>query len=234
MSIKIKKEDVLIRGTRTGLQIVLNDETDFQSAKKSLAERLAESGSFFQGAQVTLDLGARMLGPAELVEIEELMCDRFGIHLGRIVHTCNDAGPRQRRPTVREARETVEEREPALEPDEGKRPTVLVKRTIRSGQVVKYDGNVVVLGDVNPGSQVISSGDIVVVGAMLGVAHAGASGDRTAIVAALRLAPTQLRIAGRIARPPDGAAGPHRPEVARLDDEGIVVEKMSWVTWGDS
>lgn len=110
-------------------------------------------------------------------------------------------------------------------------PTVLLRRTVRSGQRIAFDGNVVILGDVNPGAEIIASGDIVVVGTMRGLAHAGAKGSPGAVVAALALQPTQLRIGPQLGRPPAGgqrSLGPGRPlplEVARLDGGRIVVEE---------
>jgi septum site-determining protein MinC len=103
--------------------------------------------------------------------------------------------------------------------------TVLIKRTVRSGQCIQYAGNIVVLGDVNPGSELIASGNIVVMGALRGVVHAGATGDEEATVAAFRLQPTQLRIANHITRPPDGEyLPPNQPEVARIRDGVVVIE----------
>lgn len=71
--------------------------------------------------------------------------------------------------------------------------------TLRGGQALHNLGNIVVVGDVNPGTELVASGDIVVFGALRGVAHAGAQGDESARVVALELAPTQLRIATLIA-----------------------------------
>jgi septum site-determining protein MinC len=76
----------------------------------------------------------------------------------------------------------------------------LVSRTVRSGQLVRYPGSVVVLGDVNPGAAVVADGNVIVWGRMRGAAHAGAAGDDKAVVGALELAPEQLRIAGHAAR----------------------------------
>jgi septum site-determining protein MinC len=104
--------------------------------------------------------------------------------------------------------------------------TVLVQRSLRSGQSIQYPGNVVVMGDVNPGAEVIASGNIVVMGSFRGVAHAGATGDESATITAFRLRPTQLRIAGHITRPPDGEpAGPDVPETARIRDGIVVIER---------
>ena len=107
--------------------------------------------------------------------------------------------------------------------------TVMIRRSLRSGQSVSFDGNIVIMGDVNPGSEVCATGDIVVFGCLRGVAYAGANGKQDARVVALRLMPTQLRIADRIARSPDGEVqAPLSPEAAFLRDGAIVIEP--WTT----
>lgn len=103
--------------------------------------------------------------------------------------------------------------------------TILIKRTVRSGQCIQFDGNVVVMGDVNPGSEIIASGNIVVMGALRGVVHAGATGNEEATVSAFKLQPTQLRIANHITRAPDGDYPiPEHPETARIKDGVVVIE----------
>ena len=102
---------------------------------------------------------------------------------------------------------------------------VLVRRTLRSGQVVQHPGHVVVIGDVNPGAEIIAGGDIVVWGKLRGIVHAGATGDDGAVVCALSLTPLQLRIGNHIARAPEGREGlPERPEMASVQDGEIVAE----------
>ncbi|MBE3572597.1 MAG: septum site-determining protein MinC [Moorella humiferrea] len=105
--------------------------------------------------------------------------------------------------------------------------TFLVCRTIRSGQRYEYPGNVVVMGDVHPGGEVVASGHVIVMGTLRGVVHAGAEGDEKAVVLAFRLQPTQLRIAGYVSRAPDneGPGNAEEPEIARVRDEAVVIEK---------
>ena len=79
--------------------------------------------------------------------------------------------------------------------------TLYHRGTLRGGQTLHNLGNIIVIGDVNPGAELIASGDIVVFGSLRGVAHAGAQGDGAARVVALELSPTQLRIATKIAAP---------------------------------
>lgn len=100
--------------------------------------------------------------------------------------------------------------------------TLYHRGTLRGGQALHNLGNLVVIGDVNPGAELVASGDIVVFGALRGVAHAGAQGDRAARVIALELAPTQLRIATAIASGEAGARA-RGPEHASIADERIVV-----------
>ena len=106
--------------------------------------------------------------------------------------------------------------------------TLLVRRTIRSGQRLHYDGNVVIMGDVNPGAEVVCTGDILVLGALRGVAHAGAEGKVDATVFAFRLEPTQLRIAHVISRAPDEKSPlPSGPEIARVVANSVQLSMYS-------
>ena len=95
------------------------------------------------------------------------------------------------------------------------------KTTVRSGVTIRHNGSVIIWGDVNPGGEVVADGDILIWGALRGVAHAGAGGDRHCTIAALRLLPTQLRIADKVVRVPNTPADYFEPEVAYLTKEGI-------------
>ena len=102
-----------------------------------------------------------------------------------------------------------------------------VKGPLRSGVKIQYDGDVVVMGDVNPGAEIVAGGSVIIWGRLRGVVHAGAQGNEKAVVCALELAPTQLRIAGGIAVSPK-KQGKKQPEVAHLKDGQLVA-----VPWQD-
>ena len=72
--------------------------------------------------------------------------------------------------------------------------TMLIRSTFRSGESIHHYGDVVVLGDVNPGSEIKADGDIVVMGKLKGLPHAGASGDNEAAIIALEIASPRIRI----------------------------------------
>ncbi|MCB9667962.1 MAG: hypothetical protein H6734_00650 [Alphaproteobacteria bacterium] len=106
-------------------------------------------------------------------------------------------------------------------PDQGSR-TLTIHRTLRSGAVVRFDGDVIVFGDVNPGANVIATGKVVVLGALKGMAHAGALGDEDMTILAFDFRPTQVRIGRKIAIPPKS----HKsvPELVVVRDDEIVIE----------
>jgi septum site-determining protein MinC len=100
--------------------------------------------------------------------------------------------------------------------------TLYHRGTLRGGQILQQVGNIVVVGDVNPGAELVASGDILVFGALRGTAHAGAQGDAAARVAALELSPTQLRIATFIAAD-DAKRKSREPEVAFVHEQRIAI-----------
>ncbi len=99
--------------------------------------------------------------------------------------------------------------------------------TLRGGQALHHAGNIIVVGDVNPGTELVATGDIVVFGRLLGVAHAGAQGDESAKVYALHLQATQLRIATSIALDEDTRPSASQPEMAFLRDGRIIIAPFS-------
>lgn len=102
----------------------------------------------------------------------------------------------------------------------------LINKNLRSGQNLEHDGDVLVLGDVNPGSYITASGNIIVMGTLAGIVHAGAGGDDGAIVIALKLKAQQLRIARWITRSPDDSEDPEYPEKASVRNNQIIIEKI--------
>jgi septum site-determining protein MinC len=107
------------------------------------------------------------------------------------------------------------------EPGRALEDPLYMQGTVRSGVEIRHPGTVIVLGDVNPGGSIVAEGDILVWGRLRGLAHAGAAGNATCRIMALRLDPTQLRIADKVARPPETPPEEFLPEVAYIGNGGI-------------
>lgn len=114
-----------------------------------------------------------------------------------------------------------------------KLPTLYIQRTLRSGQSITSDGNIVIIGDANPGSEIIAKGDITVWGILGGIAHAGSAGNQYARIRALKMNAIQLRIADVFARRPDNINIPYIqktdtfvPEEACIRKKQIIIHKI--------
>ena len=101
---------------------------------------------------------------------------------------------------------------------------ILHKGTIRSGARISSDGNLCIIGDVNPGAIVSAKKNIYVWGKLLGIAFAGTSGNKKASIASLYLNPLQLRIADVIAIGPKDKPKNYYPEIALIDKETISIK----------
>lgn len=192
------------KGTKDGLIVYLNEAYDFDTIKSKLIEKLEKTKNFFSGARV-VSIEGKSLSINEENEIVNLMNDRYGMIILK-----KDALIKPEKKFFKGIDEGI---------------TKFIKSTIRSGTKIEFKGNIIILGDVNPGAEIIAYGNIVVMGALRGIAHAGSNGNESAFVSALKLFPTQLRIGKYIARSPDSTEfNPKYPEIAYVKDDIIVIE----------
>ena len=105
-----------------------------------------------------------------------------------------------------------------------KKKHTLYEGTVRSGERISSNGNLCIIGDVNPGAIVSSNKNIYVWGKLLGIAFAGKSGNKNASISSLYLNPLQLRIADVIAIGPKDKPKNYYPEIAVLDKQTISIK----------
>lgn len=212
---------IQIKGIGDSLLVTLGSGT-WPELQTALIGAIDERPAFFRGARLVLDVDGQALHVAELSALRDILSER-GLSLWAVLsesplteQTAQNLGlaTRLSKPGRAEVHET--EKAPA-------NAALWIQQTVRSGQKIAYEGNVVVVGDVNPGAEILAGGSVVVWGRLRGVVHAGAQGDEQAIVCALELSPTQLRIAGEIAISP-ARKGKPRPEVARLKNGRLEAE----------
>jgi septum site-determining protein MinC len=216
---------VHIKGTKDGLVITL-DEGPLDVVLQELQARLAARASFFLGGRAALCAGDFVLSVEQIEAIGSLL-QQVGMTLWAVeseqpaTHVAARAlgletGLRAAAAPVPQGQDPVSLAE---------LPGIVLRRTLRSGQEVHYAGHVTLIGDVNPGAEVVAGGDLVVWGKLRGRVQAGALGDDGAVVCALQLAPSQIRIGQYIAQPPERARLPKHPEIATVQDGRIVVER---------
>ena len=108
--------------------------------------------------------------------------------------------------------------------DSKKQDNVFYEGTLRSGDRISSNGNLLIIGDVNPGAIVSAKKNIYVWGKLLGIAFAGKGGNKDASIASLYLKPLQLRIADVIAIGPKGKPKNYYPEIALVDEQTIHIK----------
>jgi septum site-determining protein MinC len=215
---------VQIKGIREGLLVILG-EGSWDEVHQALLQQLDQQADFLRGARLALDVGNHILKAVDLGQLRDQLSDR-GLALWAVLSNS---------PTTEQTAQTLglatriskpaPDRviQPVKTTVDGGEGAVLVRRTLRSGFSIKHPGNVIIIGDVNPGAEIVAGGDVIVWGHLRGMVHAGAEGDDQAIVCALDLAPTQLRIAGHIAITPKRRGKP-QPEMARVNGGQVIAE----------
>src|SRR5215208_1338157 len=208
-----------IKGLRDGLLVSL-DDAPWRDQHVALLTQVDGQPAFFQGARLALDVASQVLHVNQLVDLRDELSER-GISLWAVIsesptteQTAQLLGLATRisKPRPEEGRKFSVE-------DLGEETALLLHRTLRSGTRIEFSGHVVVLGDVNPGAEIIAGGNVVIWGRLRGMVHAGAKGNRNAVICALDLSPTQLRIAEEVSAV-FKARENARPEIARINKDG--------------
>ncbi len=180
------KNPISFKGTREGIHVTVGKEP-WRQIMDELTRQLSRPSaqSFFRGARVQLDTGNRAIGVTELEELSALLAQHQMTLTAIAGENSTQRAFAQLRASLPPPEALRSESELAAQHDGGTpedAQAIVIRRTIRSGQMVRHAGTVVVIGDVNPGAEVIAEQDIVVWGKLRGVVHAGAAGDDRAIV----------------------------------------------------
>ncbi len=207
-----KKPNVMIKGTKEGLTLHLNDQCSFHELKNELDDKLSAHYRETEGEPlltVNIQTGNRYLADDQIEELKDIVRQKRNLVVNEVwsnVITKNDA------------EKLIDERN--IETMTG---------VIRSGQVVEITGDILIVGDVNPGGKVLAGGNIYILGSLKGIAHAGCNGNQEAVIVASKMVPSQLRIADSLNRAPDRVEeeDDRDMECAYVDDSGqIVVDRL--------
>lgn len=216
------KEDLLnFKGVKEGIFLNINGD-DFLSIKEELDTKMKNASNFYHGTKL-LGIKSEKLSDEDLMELKLILKYKYDL-----VVSDEELPKHVLYPSSLENmgnNEDYDFKEDTVFEGINCGMTKFVNGTLRSGQIVEYGGNIVIIGDVNPGALIQANGNIIVLGTLRGVAHAGVGGNLNAVVASYNLQPTQLRIGDKIARSPDEyieTCG--LPEVAKIKDGEVIIE----------
>ncbi|MFL0267787.1 septum site-determining protein MinC [Candidatus Clostridium radicumherbarum] len=199
-------DKILIKGNKEGLYAVIymNKFKDFDDMLEALIEKLTKGKKFYRGATFKITTDLKYISSKDLNRLKDVLFEEF------LIKDC-----------------IFEDREEKVNKVfsgiyEGR--TKFIRKTIRGGQTINYSGNIVIIGDVNPGAEIYAAGNVIVLGTLKGHVHAGFGGNEKALIAAFNLQPEILQIANIMTRSPEDGLKPKYPEVAKVKEDNIIVE----------
>lgn len=202
----MQDDRIVFKGNKEGLNVVinLNKFKNTEEMINALVKKLSYTRRFYKGAILKITMDIKQVDDRDLRKIREILFDEF------MIRDC--------------IYQDSEERANKLFTGVNEGRTKFLRKTIRSGQRFEYSGNLVIIGDINPGAEVYAAGNIIVLGSLKGSVHAGSNGNEKAVIAAFSLQPQIVEIAGVITRSPEDNMKPKYPELARIKNGKIIVE----------
>lgn len=216
-------QPVVLKSNRYGINLILDADMPFGQLEEAILEKFRESEKFFKNAKIAISFEGRRLSQEEEFSILDMIAKNTSIQVICVVD----------QDEMRE--QMYKEKIDNYYQDVADNTGEFYKGTLRSGQVLKCDTSIVIIGDVNPGAKIIAKGNIVILGSLKGNAYAGAAGDESCFVTALDMDPVQIKIGNVIGRSAD--RGPweairnrHRtmdPQIALVSKGNILIEPIT-------
>ena len=213
-----KSAVVQVSGRGTNVDFIIDDSAPFEQVTQNLRQYLVENRGLWSSGSISVNAGRRVHSQEQLDQIRQVIESESGLTVRRFWcspdHLDQESPdsdipaflksiaqePSSRRvktetaprpwSILRRARDSKPGNSSKAQPVQA----LFVKTTFRSGESIRYPGDVVVLADVNPGAEIKAGGDIVVFGRLRGLAHAGVDGDPKAAIIALDIDAPRLQI----------------------------------------
>ena len=179
---------VVIKGNKSGLTVFLDPAPPFEELLADVAAKFRESAKFWGSVQMALTLEGRKMTPEEEFAVVNTITENSQIEILCLLD--------------RDVRR-IERCEKALNDklmELNSRTGNFYKGSLAPGETLESEASIVVIGDVDHGARIIAKGNIIVLGELKGTAAAGMAGNREAVVVALEMAPTQIRISDATSR----------------------------------
>ncbi|MCI8770673.1 MAG: septum site-determining protein MinC [Lachnospiraceae bacterium] len=216
-------DTVVIKGTKSGIILVLDASTEYDVLKQDVAAKFKASAAFLGEAQKAVTFQGKALTDEQKMEIIKIIEENCRLSIVCIME--NDEKLEQA------FKNSIERQMIQQDYSTGQ----FFKGNLRSGQVLDVETSIIIIGDVKAGAKVISKGNVIILGSLKGNVYAGSSGNQNAFVVALDMDPMQIRIADTIARSPDKPKKrqPKETKIAFWEEGNIYIETLDKDVIGD-
>lgn len=213
------KDTVVMKGTKSGIILVLKPEADYEELKAQVAEKFKAASNFLGQAEKALAFQGKELTDEQKMELVSIIQANCKLSIVCLIE--NDE-------TQEKLFKQALEKNRVMAPPQDASTGQFFKGNLRSGQVLDVETSIIIIGDVKAGAKVVSRGNVIILGSLKGNVYAGSSGNENAFVVALDMDPMQIRIADTIARSPDKRVKSRKKEtkIAFLEEGNIYIEPL--------
>ncbi len=209
-----EKNLVVFKGTGDGITVLMDDLADFDVVLSEFIDKLNASKKFFKGSKVSIRFKGRTLTREEQDRLLTLLRNQNILNISFLHELENDL--------IVNTNQSY---------DDQTSHTHFHYGIVRSGQHIQYHGNIVVLGDVNPGGLITAGGNIIILGALKGKVHAGLNLNVSKpFIVALGMYALQIGLRNIVAQSPDGdtvyGKKEQIPQIAYIQQEQIYVDQI--------
>ena len=198
-------DNIIFKGHKDRITIILNANESFEKLQNDFEKKIELSRNFFNGTKKTsIEFKGLDLSERQKSQMLNTISNKTGLEFSLFA-------------PEKKIKNSIDQT------DELK--TIFHKNSLRSGQFIHYNGNVIILGDVNPGAEIIACGNVIVMGTIKGLVHAGCNGNKNCIISALSLLPVQLRIANILTCLPDNEIV-KKPSYAYIKDDKLYISPL--------
>lgn len=172
---------VTLKGTKEGFQLLIDQAASFKmilEEMSKLVEPLKKEATADKPLELTLKTGNRLFTEKEKEDTINLIEEKSHLKVKAIESEVV---------TVQEALDW-----------HNQVSTKLQVSTVRSGQIIEVEGDLLLVGSVHPGGTVKATGSIFILGDLKGIAHAGVSGKESSVVIANLSYNAQVRIVDHV------------------------------------
>ena len=215
-------QGVTLKSYNGAIKLILDPEMNFNELLGLVRDKFYASKAFLGSSSIILDIEGRKLSDIE----ESLIVDAINASCDVSV-SCIVGKNEQDQEHIRKVGEILNDKINSLD------KCIILQSSVMNKQVIDVEDSVLVLGDVNPGSQIKSFGNIIVLGGLYGSAYAGSAGDETSFVCAIEMEPECLIIGDKKYVPENkpiwSAMLKPAPKVARICDGELTIGPLNRV-----
>ncbi len=212
------KDVVTLKVKRDRLKIYLDPEADFFQIKQNLLDKITEIKGFVGKVKTAVEFTERIISDEEEDELLKIIRENSDMEI-TYVFSNGETDPKMKA---------------VLNSLKGEGKVKFYKGILRSGNLLEYDGSIIIFGDVNPGGIVKASDSVIVLGHLNGTVYAGVESGKDAFIGALYMNPIQLKIGDYIARNPNPQMENNKKskkdskfEIAYVNGENIFIENYN-------